>query len=115
MKESSLGQQLDPEHTPFDEEREGLLSGKEHFDSEHDESRSDVPRTRVYVLASVLALLMLGAIFAPPLLKTAARPVADFNSRKLRTNGTHAFRKTALIVSIDGLRYVLPSVTYHLY
>ena len=96
-------------HPDYDSEREGLLSGKEGYDQERDSSGyKDVSRKRVYTLAGILALFMLGAVFVPPYFKTARRPVADFDSQKLRSNGTHEFRKTSLIVSIDGLRLVFP-------
>ena len=94
------------DHEAHDEEREGLLSGKEFYEGQEDLARKDVPGKRVYILAGLMALLMLGAVFGPPLLRSS-RPHADFDSRKLRSNGTHPFRKTSLIVSIDGLRYLL--------
>lgn len=104
MKELRLEMQPDPEQVEYDEEREGLLSGKENSNEAHDTTgEHDIPRGRVYLIAAVLVVLMLGAVFAPPLLKSS-RPQADFDSQKLRSNGTHTFRKTSLIVSIDGLR-----------
>ena len=101
MKELRAEREVGPEQGEYDQEREGLLSGKEYEDEalEH----RDIPRGRLYLLATILAVLMIGAVFAPPLLRPT-RPVADFDNRKLRSNGTHLFRKTSLIVSIDGLR-----------
>lgn len=91
----------------YDEEREGLLTGKEDLGGQDEQEHQDVSRKRVYFLAAVLSVIMLGAVLVPPYLKPPQRrPVADFDSRKLRSNGTHAFRKTSLIVSIDGLRSV---------
>ncbi len=97
--------QSERDHEAYDEEREGLLSGKEQHEEHESSGEHDVPGKRVYILAGFLAFLMLGAVFGPPLLKHP-RPNADFDSRKLRSNGTHLFRKTSLIVSIDGLRCV---------
>ena len=49
----------------YDEEREGLLTGKEGV-GEHDElEHQDVSRKRVYLLAAALAIIMLGAVFIP--------------------------------------------------
>ena len=105
MKESKLQYQLDPEHPQYSEEREGLLSDKDHYNKDDEDSaEQDVSRWKIYVLAGVLSVLLLSAVFVPPLLRRGRRPVADFDSQKLRLNGTHTFRKTALIVSIDGLR-----------
>ncbi|KAJ3553887.1 hypothetical protein NM688_g3383 [Phlebia brevispora] len=103
------------DHTEFDEEREGLLSGKEYYDGQDGSDQHDVSRKRVYLLAGILAFLMLSAVFGPPMLKSP-RPRADFDCHKLRSNGTHTFRKTSLIVSIDGLRasYLDRGLTPHL-
>lgn len=92
----------------FDEERTGLLA---HSEESYNEKESFAPaitsRRGIYVSAIGLIVLMLGAVFGPPLLHaTHQRPVADFDNQKLRSNGTHWFKKTALIVSIDGLRCV---------
>jgi hypothetical protein len=93
-----------------DEERKGLLADS-HEDQVVDnlsEISSTKRRKWLYGAAIGFILLLLGATFGPPLLQTVARPpprpVADFDSQKLRSNGTHLFKKTALIVSIDGLR-----------
>ena len=66
---------------------------------------SQTPRRRT-CCASALIVLLLGAVVTPALfyLLREPRPVPDFDSQKLRSNGTHYFKKTALIVSIDGLR-----------
>ena len=93
-----------------DEERKGLLSDSGNGldgDDELDLSLKPKSRRGVYVAAVGMIILMLGAVFGPPLLRgfrSTSRPVVDFDSQKLRSNGTHYFKKTALIVSIDGLR-----------
>lgn len=93
----------------FEEERKGLLSDSQEAYNEED-IFSPSPKTSrkgVYVSAIGLIVLMLGAVFGPPLSRgLQSRPIADFDNQKLRSNGTHWFKKTALIVSIDGLRYV---------
>lgn len=94
------------------EERKGLLweEGEETYTSE-DDIIPPTPRRsqrRQCCIASSLIALILAAVLTPALYYgfRTSRPVADFDSQKLRSNGTHSFRKTSLIVSIDGLRYV---------
>jgi len=104
----------------LEEERKGLLSSSRD-DYEDDDTPEVQPRARrkgLYFSAIGLIVLMLGAVFGPPLVRTmrAPRPVADFDNQRLRSNGTHLFKKTALIVSIDGLRadYLDRGLTPHL-
>lgn len=83
------------------EERKGLLSGL--ATSEYDEpwfKKSWSPRS-IGLAASTLIFLLLGALFGPALVRPGhySRPLSS-----LQTNGTHVFKKTVLIVSIDGLR-----------
>ena len=107
MKSARSDKQPEAGNAEYDEEREGLLTGKEGFGEESDHEHKDVSRKWIYCLAAFLAVIMLGAVFVPPYFKPPQRrPVADFDSRRLRSNGTHDFRKTSLIVSIDGLRSV---------
>ncbi|KAI0086990.1 Phosphodiest-domain-containing protein [Irpex rosettiformis] len=108
----------------YDEERKGLLSGSTPHDHEdlYDDASEILPRKSrkwLYVAATGFIVLLLGAVFGPALLRTIKprpKPVADFDSQKLRSNGTHLFKKTALIVSIDGLRadYLDRGFTPHL-
>ncbi|CCL98853.1 uncharacterized protein FIBRA_00859 [Fibroporia radiculosa] len=113
LQEEELG-------TNVEEERRGLLS-----DGPKDTSDdSDLPRrfwSRKATISCALAfiVLILGYLFGRPLiclLRPSSRPKPDFNHRLLRSNGTHDFRKTALIVSIDGLRadYLDRGLTPHL-
>ncbi|KIP08617.1 hypothetical protein PHLGIDRAFT_104115 [Phlebiopsis gigantea 11061_1 CR5-6] len=104
------------------EERKGLLweEGEELYTTEDDiipPSARSAHRRRCCI-ASLLIALILAAVLTPALyygLRTS-RPVADFDSQKLRSNGTHMFKKTSLIVSIDGLRasYLDRGLTPHL-
>ncbi|KAI0696269.1 Phosphodiest-domain-containing protein [Cytidiella melzeri] len=105
------------------EERKGLLSSSHEDYNDNDDDISEFPEQKsrrwLYCAAVGLIVLMLGAVFGPPLLRTIhppPRPIADFDSQKLRSNGTHLFKKTALIVSIDGLRadYLDRGYTPHL-
>lgn len=65
-------------------------------------------RRRMAGVALVLILLILGATLAPPYLgfRRKPHPNSTFVGTELRSNGTDDFRRTVLIVSIDGLRYV---------
>lgn len=65
------------------------------------------------ILAVVFILLLLGAALVPPYLSSnggsgatsGSHPNSHFVGSELRSNGTHDFKRTVLIVSIDGLRY----------
>lgn len=99
-----------------DAEMRGLLSGEriQNHDLEEKEQihRRDwtriLPRRMTY-LAVGLILLILSAFLAPSSWYTSApQPSehrnAQFGGQVLRSNGTHDFKRTVLIVSIDGLR-----------
>jgi hypothetical protein len=102
------------------EERKGLLSGEssyfdnedvKHEDDDHLDSSPDSEWSRqkiVAVACCLIALLIFGA-FAPVLLlgragKADSHPDLYYNGDEVRSNGTHDFRRTVLIMSIDGLR-----------
>lgn len=95
------------------EERKGLLweEGEDTYPHEDETipppSRSS-QRRRCCIASSLIALI-LAAVVTPALYywSRPSRPVADFDNQKLRSNGTHYFKKTSLIVSIDGLRCAL--------
>ncbi|KAK7690300.1 hypothetical protein QCA50_006957 [Cerrena zonata] len=105
-----------------DEERRGLLS---EGDIEHETSEELIPpqsnftRRRITIGAVTIIVLLLGAVAGPALYSAVVpsrKPHEDFDNRRLRSNGTHYFKKTALIVSIDGLRadYLDRGLTPHL-
>ena len=126
-----------PRHSlalPTDEERKALISPEDRlstpfdgeaddraFDEENDISGSSTAkrarRRRLTWIVLLFSLLLISvAIPVHRLLRWGwsgsggGEPCAD--GRKLRTagllsNGTHQFKKSALIVSIDGLRCVL--------
>ncbi|KAI0076312.1 Phosphodiest-domain-containing protein [Panus rudis PR-1116 ss-1] len=106
-----------PVGNPSDEERRGLLSGEDNEGIEIPEPRWKSKKT-LSGIAAVLILLILGAVFGPPLYSALKPrpPHEDFDPRRLRSNGTHYFKKTSLIVSIDGLRadYLDRGLTPHL-
>jgi hypothetical protein len=99
------------------EERKGLLSGVDTLQiSEADEpklsqawSRSTLLSfgpTRVAVVVSAVFGLFFGVFYwlsAPP----CSVKALHFNGDTLRSNGTHEFKRTVLLVSIDGLRDVI--------
>ncbi|OCH90922.1 Phosphodiest-domain-containing protein [Obba rivulosa] len=110
--------------TATQEERKALLS---HDDEEHllqEELPQPNPPSRwqrsVLKGAGVaFIVLLVGAIFSRPLMRTLGwtpSPSLDFDECGLRSNGTHDFKKTTLIVSIDGLRadYLDRGLTPHL-
>lgn len=74
-------------------------------DGEGDDAWS---RRRLTSVAGLLILLLLGAVLLRPLIAPKARtkthPNSKFNGAVLRSNGTHDFKRTVLIFSIDGLR-----------
>lgn len=105
---------------PTPEERKGLLSNFDaedrdngepprYEDEEHAEPRERTPlrKRRILWIAGGLIALILGASFLTPLSRTwcgkgtTSRPT---DPSKLLSNGTHEFKRTVLIVSIDGLR-----------
>jgi hypothetical protein len=96
---------LDSTH---DEEREGLLSGAPRKPDDVPEASTGWSRRRVAIVGGALVLLLISAAFAPALLGRgrARRPTPPVHGGDLQSNGTHDFRRTVLIVSIDGLRYV---------
>jgi hypothetical protein len=106
---------------PTPEERKGLLS---HFDvddrdngelphyedEEYAEPRERTPlqKRRIAWIAGGFIALILGASFLVPTLRMWCSGMGDASRptdpSKLLSNGTHEFKRTVLIVSIDGLR-----------
>jgi hypothetical protein len=95
-----------------DEERKGLLAGIDASD-EHDSnsllaSSESWPSQRTAATTIVfLITLVFGGIFALSFFYTTPKPAhpdLHFQGQALRSNGTHNFKRTVLIVSIDGLR-----------
>ena len=106
---------------PTPEERKGLLSNFEvddhdngdpprYEDEEHVESRGRTPlrKRKIVCIAGSFIALILGASFLVPLSRMwcdgAGATSRLTDPSKLLSNGTHEFRRTVLIVSIDGLR-----------
>jgi hypothetical protein len=106
---------------PTPEERKGLLSNfdaEEHDngepphyeDEEYAEPRGRTPlqKRRIAWFAGSFIALILGATFIVPMSRgwcggmASAERVTD--PSRLLSNGTHDFKRTLLIVSIDGLR-----------
>lgn len=60
-------------------------------------------------IGAVMIFLLLGASFARPYLHSGTKwnehPNSKFVGGELRSNGTTDFKRTVIIVSIDGLRY----------
>ena len=100
------------------EERKGLLSGVDTLPvSEAEPKLSPLWRNstlpfgpaRIAVVIGALFGLVLGGLYwlyAPP---CSARAL-HFNGDTLRSNGTHDFKRTVMLVSIDGLRDVFSDI-----
>jgi hypothetical protein len=95
-----------------DEEMKGLLAGVDGSD-DHDATPRPIsseswPSNRMAIITVVfLVTLIFGGIFALSFFYTTperAHPDLDFQGHAVRSNGTHNFKRTVLIVSIDGLR-----------
>jgi hypothetical protein len=105
------------EHISFSnpsEEREGLLSGFDTFSASEAEKLEQSSLchllsfglARIAVVAAGLLCLIFGLLYwfsAPP----SSITLLHFNGDTLRSNGTHDFKRTVLLVSIDGLRDAL--------
>lgn len=98
------------------EEREGLLAENDRFDDPFDKELTTQPsdedgwpRSKMVKTASGFILLLTLGVFARALLRSPlhVHPDLSFSGDYIRSNGTHDFRRTVLIVSIDGLRSVI--------
>ena len=97
------------------EERKGLLSGVDSLPIL--EAEKTTPSSlfdgriflsfgpaRIVLAISTLLGFVFGIsywLFSPP----SSAKALHFNGDSLRSNGTHEFKRTVLLVSIDGLRY----------
>ena len=103
MSTSTTNKVLDPE------ERKGLLSTDDDYD-DGPEDNSDVKpwkRKKIVFTAFIFIALLITGVIARALLRTTRpSPRHPFTGTVLRSNGTHEFKRTVLIVSIDGLRLV---------
>lgn len=108
------------------EERQGLLSGESLLPDERksgEESRFTWPRKALLVVAFCTLGFLLALVIGP---RCWSRNIKGSNTRNstaqeheadsLMFNGTHSFKPTVLMVSIDGLRadYLDRGLTSHL-
>jgi hypothetical protein len=97
------------------EERKGLLSGiNTPSVSEADTSGSSPPCHQRTCLSFSLIGVLLGLILSASYCLYTPPPLANLNNlhfdgQTLRSNGTQEFKRTVLLVSIDGLRHALQS------
>jgi len=116
------------------QEREGLLTGEETSKSaSEDEAPRGWSRKAIIGSSATLILLLLSATLLPPYLgygkdtkkdttkeesiKSSSTEASDFvDTHGFQSNGTHNFKRTVLMVSIDGLRadYLDRGLTPHL-
>ncbi|KAL0960766.1 hypothetical protein HGRIS_005788 [Hohenbuehelia grisea] len=107
-----------------EEERKVLLTGTsgDHLDKEEYDDDSAIPepqsRRRVVLIALGFIFLLLSALFVRAFFpgKPSRHTNHEFGGHQLRSNGTHDFKRTVLVVSIDGLRadYLDRGFTPHL-
>ncbi|KAF5360944.1 hypothetical protein D9756_004874 [Leucocoprinus leucothites] len=111
-REHSSGDELDTE------ERKGLLSDDYNEKPEPDTHPNAWSTRKIVVTAmSLVGLLITGAVARTLLIPPPPpHPNLLFHGGALRSNGTHDFRRTVLMVSIDGLRadYLDRGLTPHL-
>jgi len=103
------------------EERKGLLNTRENdhddsdsinsFSEDVSDSKSWSKRKITLVAAAVIGLLITGtltrtALFGNPIRMQQHAQKSEFSGDVLRSNGTESFKRTVIIVSIDGLRYM---------
>lgn len=103
------GGRLHPKSKPFSyqnasEEEEGLLSGIS--DGPEHSEKQQWSRRKIILVAVLFIMLLISGAFVRTLLRG---PVVHSNSiwhtgGDTQTNGTHEFKRTVLIISIDGLR-----------
>ena len=114
LKPSPSSQEYIPLSSPS-EEREGLLSGVD--TSSAIEAKELKQSSLGHLLSfgltriSVVVAGLLGLVFGLLCWFSASpSPITlHFNGDTLRSNGTHDFKRTVILVSIDGLRYALVS------
>jgi hypothetical protein len=97
-----------------DEETKGLLSDSEGLAANAQDVFSEKdsrPWRKNICIGALLVTLLLGvygAVMGYSRSQNLARAKAlHFDGDEVRSNGTHDFKRTVLLVSIDGLRYVL--------
>jgi hypothetical protein len=116
----SFGTKYNKPHQPRDvEEEEGLLSGIADSSSKHSDSEQPSPWSRKRIIGTAIffiALLLTGTCVRRLVLGPLTPPGHSLwfsGEGDLRSNGTHDFKRTVLIVSIDGLRCVTLCLVHH--
>lgn len=100
------------------EERKGLLNDTEEDQDDHDDypennipnAQSTWSRRKITMTAiAIIGLLVTGTLARTVLFGGPGQETkqSSFSGEELRSNGTAQFKRTVLIVSIDGLRYVM--------
>ena len=91
------------------EERKALLAsgGGEHDEDDIEDKQHGWSSGNIALIALVLVVLLITGAFTFMALCGSPGQKQQAASSILRSNGTHEFKPTVLIVSIDGLRCVL--------
>ncbi|KAJ7147177.1 alkaline-phosphatase-like protein [Mycena crocata] len=107
------------------EETKGLLSDsspdewKAETELDEPDSQRGWPRNKIICIAVGFIILIITGTFARTVLSSPPGPTHPnllFHGEGVRSNGTHDFKRTVLVVSIDGLRadYLDRGLTPHL-
>lgn len=105
-----------PHESSDTEERKGLLSD-DYSEKPEPNTQPNAWSTRKIVVAAttLIGLLITGAVARTLLIPPPpSHPNLFFHGGALRSNGTHNFRRTVLMVSIDGLRCVCQTQDYNM-
>lgn len=106
------------------EERKGLLNDADEYLDDHDDySEDDIPRAQsswsrrkiTTTAIAIIGLLVTGTLARTVLFGGPGKGTSQhsFSGAELRSNGTTLFKRTVLIVSIDGLRYAIVLLNFN--
>lgn len=111
-----LAKNQPPTPKPVEPEERPLLNAQEEDLEEHNDYSEDIDpksstwsRRKITITAVAVIGLLLTGTLARTVLFSQSRPAKaqnTFSSEILSSNGTTQFKRTVLIVSIDGLRLV---------
>ncbi|KAG6838499.1 hypothetical protein C0991_011146, partial [Blastosporella zonata] len=100
----------------FVEEEEGLLTGTSGVKEDSETNTPNWSRRKIIGTSAFFITLLVSGAFVRTLVRGPIVPTTHtlsgwYQGGNLLSNGTHEFKRTVLIVSIDGLRFVPPPNT----